>query len=109
MVYLNEVLGLSIARQCKELGFYLSNVSKLGIPKRCVRTGYSSVCIEIGKCSAMYSDRLYLNNVLGLGTAQQGNELGFYLSNVSKLGIPKRCVRTGYSSVCNESGKYSAM
>ena len=36
------------------VGIYISHVSKLGIPQQCVRIGCSSVCNEIGKCSAMY-------------------------------------------------------
>ena len=70
-LYLNDVLGLGIAQQCISIWELLSNVIRRGIPQQCVRIGYSSVCMEIGNCSAMFYDRLYLNDVLGLGIAQQ--------------------------------------
>ena len=70
-LYLNDVLGLGIAQQCISIWELLSNVLRRGIPQQCVRIGYSSVCTEIGNCSAMFYDRLYLIDVLGLGIAQQ--------------------------------------
>ena len=70
-LYLNDVLGLGIAQQCISIWELRSNVLRRGIPQQCVRIGYSSVCMEIGNWSAMFYDRLYLNDVLGLGIAQQ--------------------------------------
>ena len=82
MVYLNKVLGLGIAQQCISILELLSIVIRYGIPQQCVRIGYSSVCIEIGNCLAMFWDRLYLNDVLGLDKAQQCISTWELLSNV---------------------------
>ena len=65
------MLGLGIAQQCISIWELLSNVIRRGIPQQCVRIGYSSVCMEIGNCAARFYDRLCLNDVLGLGIAQQ--------------------------------------
>ena len=65
------MIGLGIAQQGISLWELLSNVLRMGIPQQCVRIGYSSVSIEFGNWSAMFYDRLYLNDVLGLGIAQQ--------------------------------------
>ena len=52
------------------------------MPQQCVRIGYSSVIIEIGNCSGMFLDGVYLNNVLELSIAQQSISLWELLSNV---------------------------
>ena len=57
----------------------------------------------------MFHDTLYLNDVLGLGIAQQGISIGEWLSNVIGQGIPQQCVRIGQTSVSIEFGNCSAM
>ena len=52
------------------------------MPQQCVRIGYSSVNNEIGNCSAMFWESVYLNNVLELSIAQQSISLWELLSNV---------------------------
>ena len=58
LIYVNELIGLGITRYCNELRF----------------------------TSAMYQSWVYLNNVLGMGIAQ----------NVLKLGIVQQCIKIGY-------------
>ena len=55
LVYLNEVLGLSRARQCNELGFlamyqiwvYVNNLLGLGIAQYVLNLGFAQQCIKI--------------------------------------------------------------
>ena len=65
--------------------------------------------MEVENCSARFYDRLYLNDVLELGIAQQCIGIWELLSNVLRRGIPQQCVMIGYSSVCMEIGNWSAM
>ena len=92
------MLGLGIAQQCISIWELLSNVIRYAIPQQRVRIGYSSVCIEIGNCSAIFQDKLYLKDVLGLGIAQQCISIWELLSNVIRYAIPQQRVRIEYSS-----------
>ena len=65
--------------------------------------------MELGNCSARFYDRLYLNDVLGLGITQQCISIWELRSNVLRRGIPQQCVRIGYSSVSFAIGNCSAM
>ena len=51
--------------------------------------------MEVEDCSARFYDRLYLNDVLGLGIAQHCISIWELLSNVIRRGIPQQCVRLG--------------
>ena len=46
----------------------------------------------------MFQDRLYINNVLGLGIAQRCISIWELLSNVIRQGIPQQCIRIRCSS-----------
>ena len=48
------MLGLGVVQQGISIWDLLSYVIRSGIPQQCARIGYSSVCIEIKNCSAMY-------------------------------------------------------
>ena len=84
MVYLSNVIKLGIPKQCVRIGYssamywnweLFSHVIRLGIPQQCVRIGYSAAMYWNWEllCHVIY--RVYLYNVIKQGVLQQSNKI----------------------------------